>query len=1176
MGLTPTTIDEAIQAARQSPEAWPEILAAVRNKQFVARAFVTRNLALYAAAFRNPDSPGESDAWFLEGCIVFEVLLAFELSASSAAGLQELIIRGAYEAGVSEIATAAVQLGSSLKIAAQILSGPRPSPAYAAIAACFANDLLEACDREVKRRQAGRSWGRFGQWLRAKFSAPSQLAASRLDWPHDSLIQLRIAALQYRAELDSGATHPPPTAEIEAELRRLSSPAQARRTQAALEGDKGRIAFNNGSYADAVTALQEAVRLWGQGQEPEDQAALAEVLTLCGRAEARAGDPWQALSDLDRGIALLQATGNAADEFFCDALIARGVLHEEVNGFSAADRDLTAALAMLEDLPSNPARVERIAETLSNRGYARVRLHRLDAAISDLSRSLRLIETAGDPNRDLLATALHNRGNAFYEQGRVPAATEDLQKALELRRQMAEDEQPEHLDTLAAVGRDLGRVIHETQSSEEALPLLELVVNLRTHLVQQDRNIETIHKWAVAIFPLCDAQVNLDKLEDALENAGNVVDAYRTLVNTFGINARRLDLAAARHMRAYVLSKLTRYAEARQEEQRAIQLFRELAASGSSEEYASELGRALAVAGEIEEADGNWRGAALLLEESAGLLESTVAEALTEQERQFRRTSFSSNIRRLIHLACRLDLQGAPPPPQIAGAGATWAERAVYWTERSRARNLADLMATARQNPFGVSPAEYAAYEQCGRQLRDLDFRLREMENQLEPSRQAALADLQQQVAAAREQRSRLLDRLHDTQASFRQKDPNWARGAAPLTVQEIRRTAAACNATLLTLDVAPQGVMAVLVPAVGPVQARVIDALKVEDVAGWATAWQTAEAEYRELGWFDRDSDQKRETWWNAIESTLADIGARLWTPLRDWVAQATPATPPAAPRLVLLPGVFLNAFPLHAARTGASRLIDEFEAIFVPSIDVLSRRLGATVPPEFNLIAVRNPTSDSSGLAWTEVEVDEVRRSVPQHLVLGPAGDPHIPPATRERLMQELPAYTVALLATHGVYSSTASWNNSGVLTAGQDGRGLMTIRDFYDIDLARVRLVLLTACESARSEIGDLTGEQLGLPSAVLAAGAGAVVGSLWRVNDVSTALLVRQFFIELKQVRLPGTALRNAQHWLSRATRPELESVFHQIGRPQDIAQIPDMPAPYAHPVYWAAFACFGGY
>src|SRR5262249_37412519 len=157
-----------------------------------------------------------------------------------------------------------------------------------------------------------------------------------------------------------------------------------------------------------------------------------------------------------------------------------------------------------------------------------------------------------------------------------------------------------------------------------------------------------------------------------------------------------------------------------------------------------------------------------------------------------------------------------------------------------------------------------------------------------------------------------------------------------------------------------------------------------------------------------------------------------------------------------------------------------------------------------------------------------------------------------TRKKLMEELPRYVVGLLATHGVYSHDSPWSKSGVHTADDDGQGMMTVRDFYDIDLTNVRLLVLTACESARSKLLDLTGEQLGLPTAILSAGAGSVIGSLWRVDDMSTALLMRQFFIELKKVNSPSTALRNAQRWLCRATREELRAAFEEMGKIDDWA------------------------
>ena len=111
-----------------------------------------------------------------------------------------------------------------------------------------------------------------------------------------------------------------------------------------------------------------------------------------------------------------------------------GCCSVQLNRLTLADCDFSQSLAMLEGLPATPGKCKRMAELFSNRGHARIRLRRLDDAIDDLTRSLKLIETTeGVLDRELLATALHNRGNAFYEQGRVPAAIEDLRKAKEIR-----------------------------------------------------------------------------------------------------------------------------------------------------------------------------------------------------------------------------------------------------------------------------------------------------------------------------------------------------------------------------------------------------------------------------------------------------------------------------------------------------------------------------------------------------------------------------------------------------------------------------------------------------------------------------------------------------------------------------------------------------------------------
>jgi CHAT domain-containing protein len=299
-----------------------------------------------------------------------------------------------------------------------------------------------------------------------------------------------------------------------------------------------------------------------------------------------------------------------------------------------------------------------------------------------------------------------------------------------------------------------------------------------------------------------------------------------------------------------------------------------------------------------------------------------------------------------------------------------------------------------------------------------------------------------------------------------------------------------------------------------------------------------------------------------------------------------------------------------LHAAwweeGDQAPRACDEYQLTYAPSVAVLSRcleRQNRAGSEPASLLAVRNPTRHitSTSLLWAEYEVDEARRLFTADLILGHAEDSDHGSATRERLKQELPRYSVALLATHGVFDPWRPWTGSGIYTAdrqaGEERTPQMTLADFYEIDLGRVQLVMLTACESAQVDLTDATGEQIGLPSALLAAGASAVVGSLWAVNDMATALLGRSFFQQLRgpvPKMTKGRALWLSQRWLRNLSQEEAARLFDEIEASlpaeqtaTDALQLTGElvrsarekvlgrgPHPFSNPAHWAALGCYG--
>src|SRR6202040_3049471 len=66
--------------------------------------------------------------------------------------------------------------------------------------------------------------------------------------------------------------------------------------------------------------------------------------------------------------------------------------------------------------------------------------------------------------------------------------------------------------------------------------------------------------------------------------------------------------------------------------------------------------------------------------------------------------------------------------------------------------------------------------------------------------------------------------------------------------------------------------------------------------------------------------------------------------------------------------------------------------------------------------------------------------------------------------------------------------------------------------DLDLSKLRLVTLSACETGLGEFTGGEGVQ-GLQRAFHLAGCPNVIASLWKVNDAATAALMAKFYHEL---------------------------------------------------------------
>ena len=126
----------------------------------------------------------------------------------------------------------------------------------------------------------------------------------------------------------------------------------------------------------------------------------------------------------------------------------------------------------------------------------------------------------------------------------------------------------------------------------------------------------------------------------------------------------------------------------------------------------------------------------------------------------------------------------------------------------------------------------------------------------------------------------------------------------------------------------------------------------------------------------------------------------------------------------------------------------------------------------------------------------------------------------------------------------------------------------------------LVVLSACETGMTDVLFHWRDQyVGLPAGFLRAGAGMVVGSLWRVPNRETCILFSRFYQELfsdKKEVSPAKALRQAQLWMLKAGSEDLDEAartYLGVIESEEIkhARTQDYRL---KPAYWAAFYVVG--
>jgi CHAT domain-containing protein/tetratricopeptide (TPR) repeat protein len=281
---------------------------------------------------------------------------------------------------------------------------------------------------------------------------------------------------------------------------------------------------------------------------------------------------------------------------------------------------------------------------------------------------------------------------------------------------------------------------------------------------------------------------------------------------------------------------------------------------------------------------------------------------------------------------------------------------------------------------------------------------------------------------------------------------------------------------------------------------------------------------------YFEGEEKQKR---WPQWMSAIQDLGPELWRLFAgelDATLKAQGIKPGA--RLVWVPSGWLGVLPFGLAQDPLSkrRLGDDYEITVTPSLAALAavrNRAPATDPA--TLTAIINPTGDLPGSELEGAFIATHFAEASRELLVGDA-------ATLDAVLQSLKGRSHWHFASHGTFT----WSDvrqSGLIMHNAER---LSVGRLLEADgLGHPRLVVLSACETGLSEITRNPDEFIGLPGTFMALGAAGVLGTLWPVSDIASALLIARFYeLHIEKALRPAMALREAQTWLREATNADL--------------------------------------
>jgi tetratricopeptide (TPR) repeat protein len=907
-----------------------------------------------------------------------------------------------------------------------------------------------------------------------------------------------------------------------------------RRGEATTLNNIGTVHLDLGENQKALEYFNRALPLCrAAGDKRGEDLALGSL----GAAYAGLGEHEKALEYYSQALPLARTVGDKKGE--TRTLINLGAHYHDLGEVRKAQEYYEEALLLARELGNR--RYEGTA--LNNLGATNHDLGETQTALDHYNAALPIARAAGDRKGE--ATTLNTLGAVYGDLGENQKALEYYNQALLLRKAVG-DRRGE-----ATTLNNIGAVFHDLKENQKALEYYSQALLLRRAV--GDRGGE-----AAALNNIGAVHSGLGENQKALEYYSEVLPLVRTVGNRRG-EAKTLDNIGQIYWSLGDSQKALQYCN------EALLLARAVGDRGEEASTLLHLARIDRAAGNLTQAEARLEACLKILE---WLRSNVTSPELRASYFATVQTYYRSYADLLMEIHRTRPAEGFNAMALEAG-------------ERGRARSLLEMLREGRADiRQGAEPALLGREKSLTQLLGDKSERLVRMLNE-KPN--------EQQVAALKKEISEIETDLQQVEAAIRKSSPRYAAltQPEPLKLKEIQQGVLDGETILLEYALLKERSY---LWVVGPESVDSFDLPKQEEIESAARlVYELLTARNRRV--MNETAEQTRARISRA-DAEFAGAAGKLSRMVLGPAAKLIQGK-----RLLVVGDGALQYIPFEALPDPAASsssytpLIAAHEVVSVPSASVLAemRRETAGRKAAAGAVAIfADPVFDANdprlktdqtqsgetgeltnlgmersarevGLAAEEFRLPRLpftRQEAEQISLLAGKGPVmkalDLRASVATAISPEVSGYRMVHFATHGLLNAEHPSLSGIVLSLvddkGKPQNGFLKLQDVYNLNLP-AELVVLSACQTGLGK--EIKGEGLvGLTRGFMYAGAKRIVASLWKVDDVATAELMKRFYGGmLVGKQRPAEALRAAQAAMQAQRR-------------------------WSSPYYWAAFVLQG--